>query len=148
MLNVEIGILSVAPEYPRIYREIITGDPIKGDTCMEFRLLYSGFLPPSSNGEKRAKEKHDIRRVFHGQLEQLWKVHPNLVKFAQINGMTPGNMVANPRTKSSGESLGLKLSRITGKRTAFDSFPWLRVNFASLAAWTFFSCESAAPATL
>jgi hypothetical protein len=44
---------------------------------MEFRLTYSGALP-SQQGNSRAKEKNEIRRVFHGQLKELWARHPVL----------------------------------------------------------------------
>jgi hypothetical protein len=35
-------------------------------------------LLASSNGNKRSKEKWQIRRYFRPQLEQLWKTHPAL----------------------------------------------------------------------
>jgi hypothetical protein len=39
---------------------------------MEFRLTYRGPLP--ANGS--VSEKQAIRRVFHGQLGELWKREP------------------------------------------------------------------------
>jgi hypothetical protein len=46
---------------------------------MEFRLTYEGPLYAASNsGSKRAKHKHEIRRVFHKQLQKFWADHPFL----------------------------------------------------------------------
>jgi hypothetical protein len=45
---------------------------------MEFRLTYEGGLLGSSRNNTRAAHKHEIRRVFHAQLRQYWKVHPYL----------------------------------------------------------------------
>jgi hypothetical protein len=49
---------------------------------MEFRLTYKGRLPAekwSYNVEyARAEDKHRLRKHFHLQLRELWKVHPNL----------------------------------------------------------------------
>lgn len=51
---------------------------------MDFRLIYSGPLratqrdPVSGQNDPRANHKHDIRRVFHRQLKQLWATSPLL----------------------------------------------------------------------
>lgn len=45
---------------------------------MEFRLVYRGALPSQSKGDSRSKEKHQIRKQLHRQLEQYWKEHPHL----------------------------------------------------------------------
>ena len=53
---------------------------------MEFRLTYQGPLfatqrdPVTGQIDKRADHKHDIRRVFHGQLKRLWQITPFLTK--------------------------------------------------------------------
>jgi len=49
---------------------------------MEFRLLYEGGLPPSSNDKRHPREKHQIRRILHSQLRRLWSVRPNLREYA------------------------------------------------------------------
>jgi hypothetical protein len=46
----------------------------RGGDMLEFRLIYQG--PLHSDG--RTKEKHLIRKQFHGQLTELWRVHPFL----------------------------------------------------------------------
>lgn len=53
---------------------------------MKFRLFYQGPLY-ASNGDARGDQvdrrgghKHEIRRVFHGQLKHYWEVHPWLSK--------------------------------------------------------------------
>jgi hypothetical protein len=41
---------------------------------MEFRLIYNGFLPADNErGKELPLVKHNIRRVFHQQLAELWK---------------------------------------------------------------------------
>jgi hypothetical protein len=57
--------------YCKVY--VNTGDPIEEQNLIEFHLLYEGQLL-GSNNESRPEEKHAIRRIFHPQLRQLWKV--------------------------------------------------------------------------
>jgi hypothetical protein len=60
----------------RIYRD----DPpdYLGENRMEFHLVYAGDLLKASGGDRRAWEKHSIRRHLHGQLKKLWETHPAL----------------------------------------------------------------------
>jgi hypothetical protein len=48
---------------------------------LEFHLVYQGELPAAGHGggKTRAKEKHEIRKIFHKQLETIWRIHPFLV---------------------------------------------------------------------
>ena len=39
---------------------------------MEFRLIYQGKLPAASQSNTRSKQKHEIRKVLHKQLAELW----------------------------------------------------------------------------
>jgi hypothetical protein len=50
-------------------------------TEVEFHLVYQGSLPAAGQGggKTRAREKHDIRKVFHRQLAFLWDTHPFLI---------------------------------------------------------------------
>lgn len=50
----------------------------QGEVIVEFRLIYSGPLP-SESSRPHPKLKHDIRKVFHRQLVELWKQTPCLV---------------------------------------------------------------------
>ena|ERR1700720_2532445 len=43
---------------------------------MEFRLTYEGLLLGASGNNKRAKHKHEIRKVFHKQLRRIFEIHP------------------------------------------------------------------------
>jgi len=52
---------------------------------LEFRLVYKGPLPSDTGDGNKAKYKHLIRKHFHQQLRQLWKVHPSLR--AQLEGL-------------------------------------------------------------
>jgi hypothetical protein len=45
---------------------------------MEFRLVYEGLLKASANNQRRVKDKHAIRKVFHRQLAALWETHSDL----------------------------------------------------------------------
>lgn len=59
-------------------------DPL-GD-YVEFKLTYEGQLLGASRSSSRAEHKHEIRRVFHRQLRELWKVYPYLnVGMEQFN---------------------------------------------------------------
>ena len=51
-------------------------DPEAG--FVEFRLTYEGDLWSTSQGNPRAKHKHELRKAFHPQLKRLWQVHPVL----------------------------------------------------------------------
>jgi hypothetical protein len=52
---------------------------------MQFRLTYEGRLP--AGGQHARKVKHDIRKVLHKQLLELWKNHHFLKSF--VEGRTP-----------------------------------------------------------
>ena len=41
---------------------------------MKFKLLYHGQLRASTTSDTRVKEKHLIRKEFHKQLKELWRV--------------------------------------------------------------------------
>jgi hypothetical protein len=53
---------------------------------VEFRLLYEGELLPSGGSNKRASEKHAIRRIFHPQVRRLWHVNKSLRQLAINTG--------------------------------------------------------------
>ena len=65
---------------------------------MQFRLTYRGKLPAATRNDSRAKEKHEIRRVFRHQLAELWRTHPFLRRFMQAHvrevRFTPENVNA------------------------------------------------------
>jgi hypothetical protein len=54
---------------------------------VEFHLIYQGSLPAAGQGggKTRAREKHDMRKVFHKQLSSLWKTHPFLIDFLKLD---------------------------------------------------------------
>jgi hypothetical protein len=57
---------------------------------LNFTLVYRGELPSASGGSARVKEKHVLRKAFHKQLKELWKVQPTLLKMAHANVSAPG----------------------------------------------------------
>ncbi len=57
---------------------------------MNFTLTYRGDLPSASGGNARVKEKHILRKAFHKQLKELWRVQPTLLKMAQAKVSAPG----------------------------------------------------------
>jgi hypothetical protein len=48
---------------------------------MKFTLTYFGELHAAGNNSPRAKEKWDIRKALHPQLDELWQTHPVLKGF-------------------------------------------------------------------
>lgn len=54
--------------------EVVSGEAEQ----VQFRLIYQGRLPAQSQTDCRTKEKHEIRKVLHKQLRQLWDKHPFL----------------------------------------------------------------------
>jgi len=63
-----------------------TGEPIESENKMEFRLLFQGVLLPSGGTNRRAPEKHEIRKTFHPQLKRLWSVQRGLRHYASYVG--------------------------------------------------------------
>jgi hypothetical protein len=53
--------------------------------CVHFNLIYQGQLLAATSGQSRSAEKHQIRQALHGQLKQLWQVHPILSKMKTAN---------------------------------------------------------------
>jgi hypothetical protein len=45
-----------------------------GPSFMKFTLTYQGELRPNDD----SRRKWQIRKYFHPQLEELWRVHPSL----------------------------------------------------------------------
>jgi hypothetical protein len=75
-------------------RRVLRWDPFipLDENVMQFRLTYAGLLlahRDDDKGKMRAPHKHDIRRVFHGQLKALWREHPNLSKWLKPSGGRP-----------------------------------------------------------
>ena len=48
---------------------------------MEFRLVYQGSLPSATASNPKPKEQQRIRKVFHHQLKEYWRTHPQLKQF-------------------------------------------------------------------
>ena len=59
---------------------------------MQFRLTYEGPLKSSSNNTRNSDHKHAIRKAFHPQLKNLWRVDGNLYELAT----SPYNFFRNP----------------------------------------------------
>jgi hypothetical protein len=49
-----------------------------GEHYVRFRLTYEGILKGAGSTKMRADHKHDIRRAFHPQLQELWRTLPVL----------------------------------------------------------------------
>lgn len=62
-----------------------TGEPLEVDS-VQFRLLYSGNQL-TANGSP--KDKHAVRREFHGQLKRLWSANSKLRNLARTYGGIP-----------------------------------------------------------
>lgn len=77
---------------------VLKDDSLEPESVLQFHLTYEGPLHGSFNGNKRAEEKHAIRKILHGQLRHLWDVTPQLNNMLQppiqmfaVNGET-GNV--------------------------------------------------------
>jgi hypothetical protein len=72
----------VQPEYTLPSTEVLKFEPwpcdLDGGIEMQFHLIYEGPLHANTQKRHRVEEKHQIRRVFHKQLVELWKDHPFL----------------------------------------------------------------------
>jgi hypothetical protein len=79
---------------------------------MEFRLTYEGPLKAATSQNSRAKHKHEIRKLFHKQLVELWSRYPPLAamktnhEWDQERGM-PGTGMGPPEI----ESIGIRFER-------------------------------------
>jgi hypothetical protein len=62
------------------HKVVLAWDPYNepGGDGMEFRLTYEGRLLGASRNDSRAEHKHEIRKVFHRQLRQLWETYDPL----------------------------------------------------------------------
>lgn len=72
---------------------IVFSDPIDCPTVvtMEFRLVYGGEdLKPASHRRNRVREKHEVRRYLHPQLQQLWATDPLLRFYNLPHHLEPG----------------------------------------------------------
>jgi hypothetical protein len=86
-------------------RAVLASDPAceTEDDAMEFRLTYEGILLGASRDNKRAKHKHEIRKIFHKQLRRLVELHPifewytMLPKIGQGGWVPPLNLMAKKR---------------------------------------------------
>jgi hypothetical protein len=74
---------------------------------MRFRLLYDGYLP-SGDSKGSASVKHQIRKVLHKQLIELWKNHPFLKNF--YTGQTPRRWVAGEEPSEERVSVMYKMA--------------------------------------
>ena len=93
----------------RVFNYYEPEDPdSSGGQKMEFRLIYQGPLPAErcedrltvgAGGYGRATDKHKLRKLFHPQLRELWRQHPDLRKQSvskYVVSKTPHNMVNYP----------------------------------------------------
>jgi hypothetical protein len=68
------------------------------ESTVRFRLTYEGplvstqedDLPSSKKEDRRRKQKHDLRKWFHPQLQHLWATHPMLVAKNRPSSETKG----------------------------------------------------------
>jgi hypothetical protein len=75
-------------------------DP-KDGLAVEFRLTYEGILLGASRNSPRPKHKHEIRKTFHKQLRQLFKLHPafDMYHFREVDEPGYQNLDYNNRIR-------------------------------------------------
>jgi hypothetical protein len=49
-----------------------------GIPFVKLTLTYDGPLPATANSSRKTEKKWELRKCFHPQLEELWRVHPAL----------------------------------------------------------------------
>jgi hypothetical protein len=96
---------------------------------MEFRLLYRGELLPSGNSNRRAREKHEIRKQFHPQLRRLWSVERNLRQLAILRATHYKDDVREesqrpiPKDQNEAFDLGMQAVGLKWSRAGFQFIP-------------------------
>jgi hypothetical protein len=89
-------------------QRFVFDDPQEG-RCLEFRLVYKGYLPSAQN-HAHVDVKHRIRKDFHLQLKELWNVDPSLKRqlVEKVHVIhNPMNMVIDPGKREIHRSTGL-----------------------------------------
>jgi hypothetical protein len=100
---------------------------------MEFRLLYEGELLPSAGSNKRASEKHAIRKIFHPQLRRLWTVQANLRELAtRRSGEDPRpiNEHLQPITEQEQFDFGIRATGMKWSRAGYQFVPLVTADMA------------------
>jgi hypothetical protein len=113
------------------YTIIGTGDPIEEKDMVEFRLLYEGELLACTNANRRPKEKHAIRRIFHPQLRRLWTTNLNLRQLAvsqYAKALADGE--PHPATEPERFELGLAVIGKNHSAVGFDLVPLVTPDLA------------------
>lgn len=80
----------------------------KGQTEVEFHLIYQGSLPAAGVSKTRATEKQELRKVFHKQLSMLWNTHPFLF---DLKAVKPGHAVAKGRPMTESYQIAERYAR-------------------------------------
>jgi hypothetical protein len=62
-----------------------------GVPLMKFTLTYDGELPSTGNGSKKTEKKWEIRKQFHPQLEELWRLDAWL-QYARKHAILPSGV--------------------------------------------------------
>lgn len=103
-----------------------TGDPLPQEGALRFRLFYEGrFLsangdPQRAQADKKADHKHEIRRVLHRQMRDLWSER----RFLR-SGMTSGEIFG---LKGERKPLKDKLADISPVINGFRFIPLVHEN--------------------
>src|SRR5215469_2997966 len=94
-------------DYPYTERLPIDVWPEDEGSTVEFRLVYKGRIP-SQQSESAFKAKHEIRVSVHEQLRALWREHPVLQEWSEMeNGRTIVDALADNYRRCSGRFLPL-----------------------------------------
>lgn len=93
---------------------------------MEFRLLYTGELPPDGD----AATKQRIRSYLHPQLKKLWSLHPSLLEYAKMQGLV-ANSSSLKQTGNKDELtlLGMKHLAANHEEYGFNFLPLVEKDY-------------------
>lgn len=93
---------------------------------MEFRLLYTGELPP--NGDAATKQR--IRSYFHPQLKRLWSLHPSLLDYAVNRGqISPAQLLKHTESKEELALLGIEHLAANHEEYGFNFLPLVEKDY-------------------
>ena len=134
-------------ELPYITIEEGAVPPFQEEGCMEFRLLYTGYLPPHSENASMLQVKHDIRREFLPQMRQLWKAHPNLQQYLLFRGCHVAGNVQNLSQEEIRES-GVASIADTWRVNGFRFLPLIEERFCLACSLDILFLRVGAPGSL
>jgi hypothetical protein len=102
---------------------------------VKFALTYDGELPSTGNGSKKTSAKNAIRKAFHPQLQELWKISPVLRQLAKAP-LYPeqGISAVHPHHSFDGEVTHRPVYYDTGRVGQLASAPGQKIDLCAVVS--------------